>query len=216
MISMRRGFVFTVDSFLSLALVLFAIFSLISLLQIPSFRYTQYEQVYDVSRDGLLSLEKVKLADVWGVHPVPSVVGQLGAPSIGNKARELTLIEAISSLASDPAKKPYAGILADGFLDKVIPRHYGYRVELLDASGNWIAVPHAPGITRDLVPFKRFKASSVRVINGFVAGQYDDPGQVPFHYRTCSGPLLPCDPVQSFYVNGTMFGPTLVRLTVWV
>ncbi len=210
-----KGFIFTLDAFISLTLILFGIFTLILLLNAQKTYYTSYEQTYDLARDSLDGLDAFKLKDASQTSHITRIHDPL---LFDQRDLENTPLEEIARLASlgDSADLQNAGAIADEFLNDTIPSQYCYRLDFFDVELNkWVpvnSVDRAASTSCTRPP--QIQAAASKVVNGYEL--YDEPGGSPFSYSTCSGGKYPCGREQSTFVPGVMYGPTNIRLVVWI
>ncbi|MEM3030177.1 MAG: hypothetical protein QXH27_00425 [Candidatus Micrarchaeia archaeon] len=214
----KRGFVFTVDAFIALLLVLLTVFALIALLSFPRAFLGQYEQTHDLARDSLNALDALGMNEIWG-SPQSGVWDRLNPRDRNNSVlEELARLAATGDYAS-------AEFILRSTLDPVIPPQYNYRFEYFDVGANgWRAVSGRPPYEGASV--QRMQAVASRVITTYAF--YDEPGRSPFSYTSgayvgsCQGiegepGAVPCEARnRSGFAAGTLAGPTSVRLVVWI
>ncbi|MEM4389069.1 MAG: hypothetical protein QXG98_00210 [Candidatus Micrarchaeia archaeon] len=212
----EKGFVFTVDAFIALLLVLLTVLALITLLSFPRLFFGQYEQTYDLARDSLNALAVLKMDEIWGTG---GVWERLDPRDKNNTVlEELARLTAIGDSAS-------AQFILRSVLDPVIPPQYNYKFEYYDAnSGVWRSISGRPPY--EGAPVQRMQAVASRVMTTYAV--YDEPGQSPFAY-TSGAYVGSCQPAEgevgavpcearnySGFAAGTLAGPSSVRLVVWV
>jgi len=213
-----KGFVFTVDAFIALLLVLITVLALIALLNYPKSFLAQYEQTYDLAMDSLKALRELRMSEVWGTPPSP-VWNRLDPRDRNNSVLE----ELVRRAATGDAAS--AEFILRTTLDPVIPQQYNYRFEYFDpVNDRWETVYGRP--TFGGAPVQKMQAVASRVVTAYA--YYDEPGSSPFGYNmgayrgSCQGiegepAAVPCEARNvSGFVNGTLAGPTDVRLVVWV
>ncbi|MFH1448066.1 MAG: hypothetical protein ABIG39_04325 [Candidatus Micrarchaeota archaeon] len=183
---MKKAFVFTIDSFIALILALFAMSAMLFISSAPTSNAPSYARMYLLADDGMNVLSTVKL------NAVRRTVSD----------ENETLIIEIGRLISvgDSIK---AGEIAGWVLEPIIPEQFGFSVEYMD-SGDWVGIYLREG--RET----RMRASSVRIVAGALSD--GDVGPEWCYNEDCAS----CSGTPQGYVEGEMFGPLLLRVSIWV
>ncbi|MBI5133669.1 MAG: hypothetical protein HZA83_03055 [Thaumarchaeota archaeon] len=205
---MRRGFFFMLDAFTALYIMLISISLLLLLVNVPKSLHKQYQQVYDVDRDALTTLDNLKMRDIWSTPLRSSITAD--ERDMDNSILEQMAKHSLSS----PSQPGFSKALAESFLDSgdlpMIPSNYDYELSIYSLKeGKWIVIA-----TRDSRRDRTLQAVDYRILQGYSI--YIDPGRNPYGYRSCQGNSTPCDAPISLFNEGSLVGPTLIRLTVWV
>ncbi len=134
-----KAFVFTLDSFVALVLVLFAISAMLYISNSPKSASEDYSRLYMVADDSLDVLAKVNASAVSGTD-------------------ESALLM-VGRLASSGDLKA-AGRVVQGSIEPVIPGQFGFSVEYEKRPGEWVLV-----YSRER-PQNSMRASAVRIVSG--------------------------------------------------
>ena len=215
----RKGFVFTVDAFISLLLVLMTVFAFISILNIPPSFLPQFEQTHILARDGLKSMDNLLMEELWVGDAAIAFDSYTAVHIMEERDRNNTVLEELARLTMLGSSGAAEYVLRTT-LEPVIPPQYGYRFEVYDKDyDRWISVSG-----RDK-PLEKIQATYSRIMTFY--SLYDDPRNTPFGYSsgaftgTCDGNppdvAVPCA-ARNFtgFVKGNLTGPTEVRLVVWI
>jgi len=212
----RKGFVFTVDAFVSLLLVLLTVFALITVLNIPQTFFPQFEQTHILARDGLKGMDNLEMGEIWQGE-IGSILDTYNLPA---RDRNNSVLEELARLSALKYGGPAEYILRS-VMEPVIPTQYGYRFEFYDnETDSWFVVGG-----RDK-PLEKLQATASRIVT--IYSIYDDPGTTPFEYDsgnfvgTCQPApgqfgAIPCEARnKTGFTPGKLVGPTEVRLVVWI
>ncbi|MBI5158586.1 hypothetical protein HY992_00520 [Candidatus Micrarchaeota archaeon] len=209
-----KGFIFTLDAFISLTVILFGIFTLLLLLNASKTFYPSFEQTFYLAKDGLQAMDSFKIRDA------PSSLAFSIASASDLKELDSTPLQEIATLSSrgSDTDLELAGSIGDEFLNDVIPPQYCYQFSFFDLTLNkWVYANStrvdSPSTSKRCAS-SRLKASVSKTVDGFKI--YDDAGGSPFEYGSCNGGKYPCGRERSLYTTGEKYGPTLVRLEVWI
>lgn len=211
-----KGFIFTLDAFIALTVILFGIFTLLLLLNASKTFYPSFEQTFYLAKDSLQAM------DSFDIRDAPGTAAFIIASNSDVRELDNTPLEEIAVLASrgSDTDLELAGDIGDEFLNDVIPPQYCYQFSFFDLTLNkWVYAPSARtnplGVSyRKACDSSRLKASVSKTVDGFKI--YDDAGGSPFEYGSCNGGKYPCGRERSLYTTGEKYGPTLVRLEVWI
>ncbi|MBM3229872.1 hypothetical protein FJZ26_05550 [Candidatus Parvarchaeota archaeon] len=184
----RRGFVFSLDAFVALSLVLVAIYSLFVLVLLPKSYYSTYQQGYSLARDTLNSLDHLKYASSEQTYLEFFAAGG-ASPIVHQKIREN--------------------------VGPLIPQQYGFRIERSTSAGGWDVIYDTAIDTLDTTHNKEYRKLSVSaqsLVSGYATppqpANPPDCGQVQSSVICAVEPGITAD-------TGTPL-VTVVRLTVYI
>ncbi|MBI4399683.1 hypothetical protein HY570_02945 [Candidatus Micrarchaeota archaeon] len=205
---MRKAFFFMLDAFTALYIMLISISLLLFLVNVPKSLHKQYQEVYDINRDSLTTLDSLKMRDIWSTPLRSSITAD-------ERDMENSILEQMAKHSlSSPSQPGFANALAQSFLDSgdspMIPINYEYELSIFSLKENrWIVIA-----SRNSQSDRVLQTVDYRIIQGYSV--HVDPGRNPFGYRSCQGNATPCDAPISLFNEGSLIGPTLVKLMVWV
>ncbi|MEM3060562.1 MAG: hypothetical protein QXW70_02835 [Candidatus Anstonellales archaeon] len=184
---MKRGFVFTIDSFVALIIVLIAVYILFMVHSTTSTHYSAYLQAYYLSRDTLSLLTAAECNSI-------SCIDYLGRLAFRGDCVHLNIGGGPISLIND-----------------IIPPQYGFRFDFYNpVSNSWITCyDTASDLQSNHVRVsKKFEVSSTTLVSGFI----QPPGEVQI---SCAQDAAICfEPSGSYNPGNTYVG--LIRLTVYI
>ncbi|MEM3399331.1 MAG: hypothetical protein QXP42_00715 [Candidatus Micrarchaeia archaeon] len=162
----KKAFVFTIDAFISLTIAVIIIFAMLLLIHIPRIHYATYEQEYEIAGDTLRVLDTLRIGYItenphWSKDAVANALGAEEKHSV---------LEQIVAYASQPGGlDPYrvdcsnpgtiATDFACDFLEMMIPKRYGYSLEL-NRFGAWET------IAKREKAYRKLQAVSTRIVYG--------------------------------------------------
>lgn len=220
----RRGFIFTTDAFIALALVSMVILVIIYQLNIPSALFAQQAQTYDYASDAVLTFGQITIGNLRATGDLPNPSG-FPASEDQNTVLEQIAKDRISGDASDNARAELLAsqLLASG-TEPLIPAQFGASIFVFDsgagATGAWKEVQ-----VREK-QYTRVQSAASRVLLSFASSR--DNTAPPYNYppddavgspycQFADDPTatLPC--VQSFGPTDIpeALGPTFVRVVIW-
>ncbi|MBU0586072.1 hypothetical protein KJ780_01020 [Candidatus Micrarchaeota archaeon] len=189
---MARAFIFSIDAFVALTVMLIMLHSLILISAIPSTYYSGLTQASYLARDTLAMLSNTDASQVIG----PAHQSNLLAYVINQDRAQVYRLR----------------------VGSLIPQQYGYSMDMWNVSGNdWIelyntASDNSPDNGHNKF-FHKLKVSSQRLYMGYVSSERDS-GEPIYSYLTCSGAQIPCDAPPLLYEAGNA-SLSIVRLTVY-
>ncbi len=210
----KRGFVFTLDAFIALLLVLLVIGALIAVVNVPKSALPQLEQAQNYARDSAAVLESTKMSSLPAgdlYRSFPYLSNRSSPSDLDNSAlQQVTYL-----LLNSPT---LASGLADHLLGSAIPQQFGYSIEVRDLNGTVLG----SAVVRDKSPI-RLRAAASRVLLAYYIPY--DAGSSPFSYASaslgagmstyCSGGAVPCEPRGTEFKDGVPAGPVIFRVLVW-
>jgi hypothetical protein len=230
----KKGFVFTVDAFVALTLVILVIFVIVYQLNIPSAFFPQQTQTYNYARDVVSTLGTLTIRDLKDNSDFSSLMFTLGYSDPVTTEDEHTILEQIAAeTLQNPANAQTIAqaLLASGS-QPMIPAQFGAKITV---DGQDIIIRGT-----DVVPFTRIQSTASYVLMGYTssrnpgAPRYDYPAYEPENKKYCSdcpdclpddnqddfvnGPAFPCDVYfqTSSYEPGVITEtPIIVRVSVW-
>jgi|GEM_PF-1599872 len=160
---MRKAFVFSLDAFVALMLVLLAINSAIALSSVPKGYYSSLEQAHDLAKDTLRSMQATQYNE------------------------RLTYVDAV--LVGGGERLRAIGLSAE----KAIPMQFGYRFDRFNALTNaWETLydsANDPSSSRYGKVQRKLSASYRLFFSSYEVSP--NRGESPFCYKSCSGVVLP-------------------------
>ncbi len=194
---MAKAFIFSIDAFVALTIVLVVLHSLIFIAAVPSSYYGGLMQASYLSRDTLAMLGSADASKVLD----------------DKDFADMSLLDYLMSTKDPESVCAHVGAL--------IPNQYGYSLEFWDSlSDSWLEIYSTNGtsLCRDEAHnslYHKLRVSSYSIFFG-----YTDSGprgrESPYCYITCSSSICPtqCDKPKSLYKEGkATLG--LVRLSVF-
>lgn len=185
----RKAFIFSLDSFVAFTLTVAALYTLVFFSTVPSAYYSSLMQANYLAKDTLLVLATTEYDS-----------GQTYLDRIVYDLRHGELVSA----------REYVGAM--------IPRQYGYRLEVWDdGAGEWKTLYDTDyrfdPESRNKGEYHKLKATSQSV---FLIADPGEPGESPYGYITCDGGFDVCE--EPPYDEKTLMGEArleLVRLMVY-
>jgi hypothetical protein len=167
-----RAFIFSFDAFVAFTLSLVAIYSLIFFSSVPTTHYTLLTQAHYLAKDSLTALSLTKCHDK-----------DLCAPGDTN----ISILDYVVLRADDTTAKQ----VVKGFLGRLIPNQFGYKVEK-EEGGKWTTIYDTATDQEDAhaKAQKRLSVSSYVVVFNTKTKTPTNP----YKYITCNGEqgLVPC------------------------
>ena len=217
--SSKKGFVFTVDAFVALTLVILVIFVIVYQLNIPSAFFPQQSQTYNYARDVISTLSTLTIRDLKDNSDFSSLMFTLGYSDPVTTEDEHTVLEQIAKEAMN-GNTVQAELIAQELLTSgdspLLPGQFGAKITV-DGQDIFIRDPYT-------VPFTRIQSSASYVLVGYRESR--NPSQSRYDYpldnpdplycnggegaRPCVDPLL-----GSRYDAGTLIDAAIVRVSVW-
>ncbi|MDO8339549.1 MAG: hypothetical protein Q7T16_02730 [Candidatus Burarchaeum sp.] len=211
--SSKKGFVFTVDAFVALTLVVLVIFVIVYQLNIPSAFFPQQSQTYNYARDVVSTLSTLTIKNLKDNNdklgdPLYDMLLDSGYAYVldinGDPIPYLpitteddhTVLEQIAKEARITDRKEVARLIAVNLLASdadndsttsgkpMIPEQFGVKISIE-------GYPDADVIVRDK-PFTKIQSSASYVLMGYTASRdprvprYDYPSYVPENRKYCS------------------------------
>ena len=224
----KRGFVFTLDAFMALALIALVIVVITYQLNIPSTFFPQHVQTYNYASDIVGTLSTLTIGELRQtsnlVQDNPSDTDTFYPPIeddhiiLEQLAKDmLSEEEAIQDRAEALAK----GLLADpSSSSPLLPEQFGMKVSVKDSAGNWVEL-----FVREK-SFTKLQSTASFVLFGYLESRnpssvspYDYPPLDPDPaYCAGGGGTQPCTTPSGsdgYYEGGELLGPTTVRVGVW-
>lgn len=197
---MKKGFIFSIDAFISFTIILVLIHSLVFIATIPSSYYSSLMQANYLAQDSLDALANANMSKMYGLPGDETVLEYL----MKNRQDEDVI---------------------RGHIGALIPVQYGYRLELWNSSTNsWTEIYDTKNYSISDDPhnklYRKLKVSAYSLSLGtdIERGGKDSP----FCYITCNSTKYgnygncptQCDKPKSLYEKGSaILG--LLRLTVY-
>ncbi len=206
---MQRGFIFSLDSFIALSLILVSIYSLFILVSVPKTFYNSHLQAYDIARDSINSL------------------GNLEYVTTNLKYKGLSYLEriAINTQPGVYASPESSGYITKDALDPVIPLQYGYKVEAYDIKNSrWDTIYDTANdtTTQHNRNYRKLSATAQSLVAGYKAvptpsGLADcGSAQSGIDQKDLVGDNFICDPNPNIaFKEGDVF-VSVVRITVYI
>lgn len=194
---MAKAFIFSIDAFVALTIMLIIIQSVVLISAVPSSYYGGLMQANYLARDTLGMLANANATAV-----LPAAASETAAKFsmldyvIGNKGDQATF---------------------RSFVGAAIPDQYGYSMDMWNPStSEWTNLYNTSGDTDPANThsklYHKLRAVAYAFYFGYTAPR--DPGHNPYTYRSCSGGNSTCAAPTSSYVAGEgELG--LVRLEVY-
>lgn len=165
---MQRAFVFSLDAFVALMLILLAINSAISLSSVPKDYFPALEQAHDLAKDTLLSMRATQFSS------------------------GLTYLDAVISGGTN------ARIAISQSAEKAIPMQFGYRFDRFNAAtSQWEQIYDSQTDSAHSSPRYARQQKKLSASYRLFVSSYDVPlnrGSSPYCYISCSGAQLPQSP----------------------
>ncbi|MCX6777627.1 MAG: hypothetical protein NT157_01960 [Candidatus Micrarchaeota archaeon] len=202
---MNKGFFFTLDAFVALLLALIVVSLLLFFTSTPASFSKSLEQTYFYAEDSANVLAGAKMGEYWD-EP-----GTRDPISPDERDKNSTLLLYIGKCA-ERGQEGYANATVRSAIAPLIPVRYGYSVQYLKGDGSWLEISR-----RELPGGKeKLQASAMRIASGY--SFYPVPGASPFCYSGyCeAGSNTPCASPISGYREGAIWGPTVIRVSVWI
>ncbi len=199
-----RGFIFSLDSFIALSLILVSIYSLFVMVSVPKTFYNSHMQAYDIARDSLNSLGNLDYASA-------------ADPDYGNKGFSYLERIGINKYYGTSTNPLNSANIAKTALDPIIPLQYGYKIEVYDIQHSppqWVTIYDTANDTSTQHNRNYRKLSATA--QALAAGYRDAPKP---------GSFVGCGTVQSDFIcaanpgivfeEGDVF-VSVIRLTVYI
>ena len=187
----RKGFVFSLDSFVAFVLTIAALYSLLFFSTVPSAYYAGLMQTNYFAKDTLTTLATTQMPE-----------------------EEITYLDRILAdlrRGDDYSARVYVGATGTN----LVPRQFGYRFEVLgDDNETWTALydTRDDQLSENRKEYHKMKASAQTMYFGYIEER--ERLDNPYGYLTCSGDRTPCDlPVSGFRIGQPHL--ELVRFTVY-
>ena len=219
--SSKKGFVFTVDAFVALTLVVLVIAVVVYQLNIPSAFFPQQSQTYNYARDVVSPLSTLTIGELKANGQAPNAMSQYSTSTLEDDHTVLEQIAKEAAVNSVQAQLIAQELLAyDAVqLQPFIPKQFGAKISI---DGTDI-------IIRDK-PFTKIQSSASYVIVGYA--QSKNPGTSPYDYPPENGLTpdkyvcsdgdpdtlsVPCDVFldTTRYTPGVILGPSRVTVSIW-
>lgn len=191
----RKAFVFSLDAFIALSLILITIHSLLMLISTPKGYYTSFEQAYDLAKDSLIVLEH---ANYSGGQ---SYLDKIGACYVDAGSMDGDIID----------------IMHD-HVDPLIPEQFGYRFDYYNTeTEKWGMIYDTKNDSESTHnnETRKLRATAQTLAIGYVEGDEPKPGADFFGYMHCDGTMTVCEPPLSNYEAGDAY-VGLIRITVYI
>jgi len=185
---LRKAFIFTTDAFLVLPLVILVISAFVSFSVTIKETVVMQEYAYLISRDSLQYLSAITATEA----------------GIGSSNRSALEYVAVQVSNGDISGANHSIALA---LDRAVPATAGYSFEYLDESGTWNVVRQGGNIAKFSNP--KFQVTSTKVVTALT-----DP-QAP-QFTSCATSIECTSPPATRYVAGRIFGPTFMRIRIYI
>ena len=199
MLGFRKAFVFSLDAFIALSLILITIHALLMLVSMPKGYYTSFEQAYDLAKDTLAVLEHANYSESQSYLDYIDSRYIHGGPMDGNVVD-----------------------LMRAHVDPLIPEQFGYRFDYKNiTSGQWEMIYDTkddinhPSEHKHNNETRKLGATAQSLAIGYMENGKPGPRDNPFGYICCTGNSTVCDPVTSNYNAGEVY-MGLIRITVYI
>jgi len=184
----RKAFIFSLDAFVALSVILVTIYALFALVSTPKPYYTSFEQTYDFARDTLIALE----------HSNDRVYGNMLSKIALSHDRQ-TIMDYV-----DPVIPTQYGYRFE-FYNATNTEHPWTTI--YDT-----ATDNLPDQLHNK-EYRKMKASAQTIVFSNVPGSPSDEN--PFGYISCHNDSTPCDmPPMLFDEGDRAIG--IIRLTVYI
>ncbi|MFA5106328.1 MAG: hypothetical protein WC506_05205 [Candidatus Micrarchaeia archaeon] len=195
-----KGFIFSLDSFIALSLVLVSIYSLFVLVSVPKTFYNSHLQAYDLARDSLNSLGNLQYNSTSPSEQGYSDKGYSYLERIG-------INMGIGQYSS--------GNITKQALDPIIPVQYGYRLDAYSISqSKWVTIYDTANdtTTQHNRVYRKLSATAQSLAAGYRTPPsptgLPDCGKVQNQFICASNPGI-------IFEEGDVF-VSVIRLTVYI
>ncbi len=189
---MKKGFVFTLDSFVGLLIAVAAIYSLFVITGSPPSQSDAYLQAHYLAKDTIFALYSTDCGNG------NSCLEQIGKAGASNNCADGVMVSG----------KPIE------IANRIISAQYGYKIEFYDSqseSGNWVACYDTANALDPAFPHatapKKFEATAKSPASGYK--------KTPEELRISCGSELTCEFPSALYSPGEIY-VGLVRVTVYI
>lgn len=212
----RKAFVFSLDAFIALSLILITIHALLMMISMPKGYYTSFEQAYDLAKDTLRSLGNVNY----------TAAGGGGYGTMGVCSTDQTYLDCIASLYLDDKKigtTPWedSRITTDVMqehVDPLIPNQFGYRFDFYNMTSKEWSEIYDTKDDNSKDPKRNNETRKLSASAQTLAVGYSVPiniGEDLYGYVCCGGGLNVCNTTISTYDPGEVY-MGLIRMTVYI
>jgi hypothetical protein len=197
MLGFRKAFVFSLDAFIALSLILITIHALLMLVSMPKGYYTSFEQAYDLAKDTLAVLEHANYSESQ------SYLDYISSRYIHGGSMDGNVVDVMRV-----------------HVDPLIPEQFGYRFDYKNiTSGQWEMIYDTkndinhPSEHKHNNETRKLGATAQSLAVGYSVSP--DIGQSPYRYICCGGGNTVCNVTTSNYNAGDVY-MGLIRITVYI
>jgi hypothetical protein len=176
-----RAFIFSLDAFVAFTLALIAIYSLIFFSSVPSAYYYLLTQGHYLSRDSLLAISMTECTADYGSCKSPGA----------------SLLDNIVSENSGPAWAVAQKELIKSTVGPMVPRQFGYSVEISGDGGNTWSLAYDSGAAANqagpdpdqhlaLSDHRKLSVATQIITFGY-SGRVSKLKTSPYYYMSCRG-----------------------------